>query len=111
MQDLHRKLVEQRESQDRPEEVTQACKLLESEAALLWHAKLRKRGTENLQHVDLYWATAKKGYPRDAQNVWIQIPWTPLRQLLGENGCPTPAASTKTSSSVSTEWGASSPPV
>jgi hypothetical protein len=72
MQDLHRKLVEQRESRDRPEEVTQACKLLESEAALLRHAKLRKRVIENLKHVDLYWATARRGYPRDAQNVWIQ---------------------------------------
>ncbi|PPS73430.1 MULTISPECIES: hypothetical protein [Streptomyces] len=55
MKELHRKLVEQRESRARPQEVARACLLLESEAVLLRHAKLRKRVIENLACTEDLW--------------------------------------------------------
>ncbi|MFF5955240.1 hypothetical protein [Streptomyces luteogriseus] len=92
MKELHRKLVEQRESRARPQEVARACLLLESEAVLLRHAKLRKRVIENLACTEDLWMLTQGGSQRDRQNVWIQDALDALAAIARGERLPKPSS-------------------
>jgi hypothetical protein len=92
MKELHRKLVEQRERRARPQEVAKACLLLESEAVLLRHAKLRKRVIEDLGRTEDLWMLTEGGSPRDRQNVWIQDALDALAAIARGERLPKPSS-------------------
>ncbi|MFE7463092.1 hypothetical protein ACFU6R_03170 [Streptomyces sp. NPDC057499] len=74
MKSLHQKLVELRDHREaEPGDVREIAARLESEAALLRHAKLRERVTLDLQRVRDLWMLPLGGTPpRDTQRVWTQ---------------------------------------
>ncbi|WP_327436042.1 hypothetical protein OG279_25140 [Streptomyces sp. NBC_01201] len=73
MKDLHRKLVDLRDTDREPMEVETLASALETEVAMVRHAKLRSRVIEDLRSTHTLWMVqGRDGWPRKRQNVWIQ---------------------------------------